>query len=257
MDMAQEMLSAWNYRMKMFIRILWIAMLFACLGIGGCSSTTVLHPAAPLAIAQSNQKVAGSDYRIVAGDSLEIRFIHTPDLNNIVTVRPDGKISLPMISEIRAGGMTTVELAEAVRTAYAGQLKRPDATINIKTFSSQRIFIGGEVQRPGMQALVGPVSVLQAIMAADGIKDTGNDREIIIVRRGDHDQRLVYSIDITQVLSGKDPSQDILLQPFDVVVVPRSGIANLNTWIDMYIRKNLPINTGFSYTINGGGSGNR
>jgi len=91
-------------------------------------------------------------------------------------------------------------------------------------------------------------------MVAEGLRDTAQPRNAIVIRRGPRGERVVLPVDLAAALSGADPAQDLPLQPFDVVVVPRSGVADLNLWVDQYIRRMLPFSAGFSYTINRNGT---
>lgn len=224
--------------------------LAACASIllSGCAST-VTNPVPLTTVEQMSQKAATSDYRIARGDELDLRFVYTPELNTSATVRPDGKISAPLVGDIMVAGQTTNQLSETLRRAYADQVKRPDVAINLRGFAEQRVFVGGEVALPGAQPLVGQLSVLQAVMLAQGMKETAQPEEVVIVRRGENGERVVFSVNLEAVIEGEDTKQDVLLQPFDVVVVPRSNVAEVNRWVDQYIRNNLPINFGVSYTF--------
>lgn len=188
------------------------------------------------------------EYRIARGDELNFRFFHTPELNTVATVRSDGRLMLPLLGEIQVEGLTMAELAGRVMAALSPQVKRPEVTINVQGVGSQRVFVGGEVVRPGMQPLAGPLSVLQAVMVAEGLRDTAQPREVVLLRRGPQGERQVLAVNLKAAMDGEDAAQDLLLQPFDVVLVPRSGIANLNLWVDQYLRRNIPISVGWSYT---------
>ena len=192
-------------------------------------------------------------YRVTRGDELNFRFFNTPELNTIATVRSDGRLSLPMAGEFQAEGLSVAELGALVERLLSPQVRRPQVAVNVQGASTQRVFVGGEVGRPGMQAMLGPLTALQAVMVAEGIKDTGQPRQAIVLRRGPQGERLVLSVDLGAALDGSDASQDVALQPYDVVVIPRSGVANINVWIDQYIRRMIPFSTGFSYTINRNG----
>ena len=118
---------------------------------------------------------------------------------------------------------------------------------------TQRVFVGGEVAKPGMQPLAGPLTVLQAVMVAEGMKDTALPQNVLLMRRGAQGQRQVMKLDLDAVMSGSDLSGDLQLQAFDVVIVPRSGIADIGRWVDLYVRRVLPISLGFNYTIDRNG----
>ena len=107
----------------------------------------------------------------------------------------------------------------------------------------------GEVAKPGMISLVGLMTVLRAISQAGGVKDSARTTEVIVIRRGADNKPLAIAVNLDKAIDGTDMSQDIILRPFDIVYVPKSPIANVNKWVDLYIRKNLPISisTGFGY----------
>jgi protein involved in polysaccharide export with SLBB domain len=194
----------------------------------------------------------GASYRINRGDELDLRFIYTAELNTKALVRSDGRISLPLIGELIVEGRTVEELTTHVATLLASQVKRTELTINVTRADPLRIFVGGEVVRPGMQALTGPMTALQAVMAAEGIKDTGLPSNALVLRRnaqGGHD---AISLNLDALMTGRQLDGDVALQAFDIVVVPRSGIADLGRWVDLYIRRVLPVSFGISYSFNRG-----
>ena len=194
-------------------------------------------------------------YRVGAGDELNFRFPYTPELNTAAVVRGDGAVSLPMLGEFKVVGYTLAELSERVQTALATRVRRPQVVINVQgSMPSQRIFVGGEVARPGVQNLAGPLTALQAVMAAEGLKDTAQPSRITVLRQGPGGQRMTIKLDLAAVMEGREGAQDIALAPYDVVLVPRSGIANMGLWVDQWVRRILPISLGFSYTINRNGT---
>jgi protein involved in polysaccharide export with SLBB domain len=109
--------------------------------------------------------------------------------------------------------------------------------------------VDGEVTKSGMVTLVGFTTVLQAISQAGGVKDTARTTEVIVIRRGADNKPLVIPVNLDKAIDGTDMGQDIVLRPFDIVYVPKSPIANVNKWVDQYIRKNIPISisTGFGF----------
>lgn len=205
-------------------------------------------PAAPAAQAVA---VAAPVYRVVRGDELSFKFIYTPELNTVATVRSDGRISLPLIGDVIVQGMSVQELIDLVERRLAEQVKRPQVVVNVAGTGSQRVFVGGEVTKPGVQPLLGPMTALQAVMAAEGLRDTAQATEALVLRRppaaGQGGE--VIRVDLKAVMAGAPGADDPVLQPYDMVVVPKSGIASVNTWVDQYLRRTLPFSMGFSYTI--------
>jgi polysaccharide biosynthesis/export protein len=241
------MLTKFSNRSGPLLR--WLATGLALLALTACGTTRGPEPLpSAAALGTSLQAATAGEYRVSRGDELNFRFFHTPELNTVATVRSDGKLMLPLLGEVQVEGFTMGELAQRVMAALSPQVKRPDVTINVQGTGAQRVFVGGEVARPGMQPLVGPMSVLQAVTVAEGLRDTAQPREVLVLRRGPKGERVVISVNLQAVLEGVDASQDVLLAPFDVVLVPRSGIANLNLWVDQYLRRNMPFSVGWNYS---------
>jgi protein involved in polysaccharide export with SLBB domain len=189
------------------------------------------------------------EYRLQVGDQLDIKFFYNHELNEQVTVRPDGRISLQLAHEIMVAGLTPMELTELLTKKYASELKKPEITVIVRSFGGQKVYVDGEVAKPGMVPLVGTVTLLQALSQAGGVKDSARTTEVIVIRRGADNQPLVITVNLDKTISGIDMSQDIILRPFDIIYVPKSAIANVNKWVDQYIRRNIPISisTGFGY----------
>ncbi len=204
-------------------------------------NTTRPAPAGPRASAYDEQ------YRIQPGDTLDIKFFYSPELNEQIPVRPDGRISLQLAHEVMAAGKTPAELGEALKEIYSKELKKPDVTIIVRTFGNQRIYVDGEVNRPGLVALTGPTTILQAISLAGGIKETGGTSEIVVIRRYYEDKPEILVVSTDNILNGTDLNGDIYMKPFDIVHVPRTGISNVNLWIDQYMNRLIP-RIGFFFT---------
>lgn len=183
-------------------------------------------------------------------DELNFRFTYLPEFNTVATVRTDGLISLPLVGELPVAGLTLAELTGKVEQLMAAQVRRPQVTVNLQGGTTQKVFVGGEVMRPGMQPLQGPLTVLQAVMVAEGLKESAQPRQVIVLRRGPAGSHTVLSVDLASAMSGSDLSQDLQLQAYDAVIVPRSGIADLGLWVDQYVKRVIPFSLGISYSIN-------
>lgn len=180
---------------------------------------------------------------------MEVKFFYNPELNELVVVRPDGRISLQLANEIMVAGLTPAQVTEQLRKKYSVDIDKPEITVFVRTFTSQRIFVDGEVNRAGMVALSAPMTVLQSISQAGGFKDTASPDDVIIVRRNNDNQLITIQAKLSRALDNTDLAQDLALLPNDIVYVPKSQIANINVWVDQYIRKNIPIP--FSYSLTG------
>lgn len=189
------------------------------------------------------------EYMIQSGDQLDIKFFYNPELNELVTVRPDGRISLQLIKEMTVTGLTPVQLNEHLSEKYAPLIRKPEIAIIVRTFSAQKVFVDGEVNRAGLVALTDQMTVMQAISQAGGFKDTARSDEVVIIRKGADNAFAATPVNLKSVQDGSDSTQNLTLRQNDVVFVPKSGIANVNLFIDQYIRKNIPIPVGFGFGI--------
>lgn len=186
-------------------------------------------------------------YRIQAGDELEIRFFYNAELNDKVIVRPDGFISLQLIGELMVYDMTPGELTKTLQQRYEPIIQRNAITVTVRGFAAQRIYVDGEVNKPGLFPLTGQVTVMQAIALAGGYKDSARLNELILIRRGPSNEPLAIQINLKEIINSKNMSQDVLLLPSDIIFLPKSPIANVNTWVTMYIKNNLPVSPSFGY----------
>ena len=220
------------------------ALLIALALIVGCSSQVNGR-----AGALQSTSYPVKEYRIQPGDQLDIKLFYNPELNELLTVRSDGRITLQLINDIVAAGLTPAELTTVLTKAYAGELTNPKIAVIVRTSISDKIYVDGEVNRAGVVNLTGPTTVLQSISQAGGMKETAKADEIMVLRRAEDNNIETIRVNLEDALDGKDSMQDIRLRPNDIVYVPRSAIANINTWIDMYIRKNVPLPIGIGYDL--------
>lgn len=225
---------------KMFLMVM-------CVILGGCSSAVRNYSATGLARAKTAAPL--QEYHIQPGDQLDIKFFYNPELNEQIVVRPDGRISLQLVNEMMAAGMTPGQLTDHLRKAYGGELKKPEVAVIVRTFNDQRVYVDGEVFKPGVVTLPGPMSVLQSIAQAGGMKESARPDEVIIIRKNGEAKPTTLVVNLEDAIDGTDLQQDIALTPHDIVFVPRSAISNLNVWVDQYIRRNVPIPIGLGYGI--------
>lgn len=184
-------------------------------------------------------------YVIETGDQLDIKFRTTSELNDLVTVRPDGMISMQIVGEIQAAGKSPARLRQDLIAAYSANLKNPDLAVIVRSFSGNSVYVGGEVFVPGRVALAGRITTIKAVILAGGFKDTADQRRVI-VRRADGS---CCTYDLESMLECKSLAQDIQLRPNDVVYVPKSRIAKVNLFVDQYINKVLPFSSSFGVFV--------
>ena len=214
------------------------SIIFNCLTLIFTISLTGCGGNSSLPLPAENQTVykeTMDDYYLQPGDNLEIKFFYNSELNENVTIRPDGKISLQLIDEIQAAGLTPAQLDEILTSKYSGQLKQTVITVILKSFGGQRIYVGGEVNRPGLVSLPPGMTTLQAIFQSGGFLETAEPAETLVIRKGPGSKPVPLRIDLAAVMEAENAEADLQLQPDDIVFVPKSAIANANKFIDEYI----------------------
>jgi protein involved in polysaccharide export with SLBB domain len=175
------------------------------------------------------------------------------ELDETVTIRPDGRISLLLLNDIVAAGLTTKELTDVLTKRYAEFFREPQVTIIVKTFAASKVYVGGEVGQPAQLALVGDLTVVGAVLQAGGFKSSARLDTVVLLRNDGQNQPIVRTINVKDVIHKGKP--DILLQPFDVVYVPESRIRRVDRFVDEYIRQLIPVTATAGFTYLAGGSG--
>jgi polysaccharide export outer membrane protein len=224
----------------------------AVAAIPGCSSVPSLPPAPPTPAPDAGQVSQLAPYHIQVGDILDVRLLLNPELNEEVTVRPDGHISTTVVHDADAYGRTVPQLIADLTGDYAHELKNPRVSVIVKSFAPTRIYVGGEVNNPGEFVTVGPnLTLTQAIARAGGLKTmTGDEDKIFIIRRGQNNVPEFYSVRYQDLMWGKNAASDVQLAPYDVVYVPRAGVAEVYKFFNQYFLQFVPVSWGFSYVVN-------
>jgi polysaccharide export outer membrane protein len=158
-------------------------------------------------------------------------------------VRPDGKISVMFAPDVDAVGKTPEELAAVLKQRLASHLNQLDLVVVMKSFASQKVFVGGEVAKPGMIQLIGGETLLQVLSEAGWVTPFGRTHEVVLLRRGADGNEAAYVLDVTKIVSGEDTTHNVIVQAGDQILVPPSEVTSFDRWIDQYIREALPLNT--------------
>jgi polysaccharide export outer membrane protein len=160
-----------------------------------------------------------ADYVIGPDDQLSIVFWRDKDLSADVIVRPDGKISLPLLNDVQAAGMTPEQLRQKVTEDAKKYVADPTATVVVRQINSRKVFITGEVEKPGPYQLTAPTTVLQLISMAGGLKEYANAKKIVVMRV-ENGRPMGYAFNYKDVMNRKNMKQNIELKPGDTVLVP-------------------------------------
>lgn len=178
------------------------------------------------------------EYRFQVGDQIAVRSYYDKDFNQDVVVRPDGRISLLLLGDIRVTDTTPSDLRAHLLRTYARVVDSPDITVALTKTANLVVYLGGEVRQPAMQRLDGSMTVLQALSASGGALPSANLRQVLLLRRSPDQKILVYRIDLERVLRGE--AADAYVQRHDIIHVPKSEIANLGQWVDQHINAIIP-----------------
>lgn len=220
-----------------------LSLAVSVLTLSGCASFSNLQTVQTIPDFNSQAPV---EYRIHPGDVLDIKFFYSSDLNENVTVRPDGRISLQLVDDIEVEGMTPAELDEDLTSLYREALSdKQEISVIVKEFGDQRVYVAGEVGRPGEFPLRNKMTVFQAITAAGGFQNTARKSDILIIRQNDDGTSRVYRTSLSDgnmeniAATG---SAHAHLMPRDLVYVPKSDIATANLAVDQYVRQLMLFN---------------
>lgn len=192
-------------------------------------------PAAWQSQTVAKQTTPPTDYRIRNGDKLSIKFLYQPELSDAsIVVRPDGKISLPMVDELNAAGLTVKELKAALEKAYREVLLDPEITVNVVEFVAPRVFVGGQVTKPGSYDLRTAQTLLQAVILAGGFTPEAHRKYVLHARTIGERELKVVAVDVTKLLKTGTGQQEITLQDGDYVFVPNSKLAKFTAIINAF-----------------------
>jgi polysaccharide export outer membrane protein len=167
-------------------------------------------------------------YRIQASDVLVVKYRYSPEYDYSLMVQPDGFISLPIIGEVKVGGLTLAEAIAATAKQASLRLRDPEVTIEVKEFQRPRFFVTGEVGAPGEFPLRGRLGLLEAIAMAGGFKSSAKHSQVVHFRQVDkaHAIRTVLN---AKELAKNAEERDIVLQPGDLLFVPQNRISKVTT----------------------------
>jgi polysaccharide biosynthesis/export protein len=185
------------------------------LSAAGCT------PPSQVSLKESSVAYATGDYKIGPEDILEVSVWRNPDLTKVVIVRPDGKISLPLVGDVYARGLTAAELSAQITERFKEYKESPLVSVTVQQINSYEIYILGEVGHTGRYQLKNYTTVLQAITMAGGFSLYASKNKIFLLRKSpDTHVESRFNIRYDDIVSGKDPSQNLILIPGDTVVVP-------------------------------------
>jgi polysaccharide export outer membrane protein len=178
-------------------------------GTSGSSATSAPRP---------DPSATRADYRLVAGDKLKIEVYKDPQLSQPLQIRPDGKITLPLLGDIPAAGRTALELRDDLTTSLKEYITSPVVTVIVTETMPQVVHVMGEVNSPGAHQIYGEMTVVQALAAAGGFKDFAKTKDIRIQRRAYNGRVQIIRFNYKDAVEGNKPP--VFVQPGDTIIVP-------------------------------------
>jgi len=178
-------------------------------------------------------------------DTIRIKFLYWPELDDEQMIRPDGKISLLMIGEIEAQNRTPDELQKELVKLYESKVNEPEINVVVSSLANNRVYVGGEVSTPGLILIQGRLTALGAIMQAGGFIESSAKKSSVVIVRQQGDKQFARTIDLRAALNGAE-TEPFLLQPYDILYVPRTAITHVDEFVAQYIDGVIPKHLNFS-----------
>jgi len=227
--------------------------------------------------------LAAYEYVLSIGNRIAVKFFYNDELNDEVVIRPDGRISLQRIGDVKAAGLTPGHLAKILEKKYSEFLespdvavivkdfKKPDLTVVVKDFkvpeltvvaddikvpevtvtvtnpAAQKVYVGGEIARPGLVPILGMLRIHDTVIQAGGALDTADLERVVLVRYNGSPEPDIYAVNLKRIMRGEAP--DLKLKPYDVVYLPKTAIAEINTFAKQYLHNLIPVHFNFVYNL--------
>ncbi len=253
--MADVMAAAqgvpWTTNPRRVARGAWtlalLAAIFLAAGCGARQDSSLAVAGAAYAIPEggapsfdspSELLLPDESYRLAAGDLIDVRFPYHPEENERVPVRPDGMVNLQIAGDIPAGGITVSQLQDEIRRRASKYLKDPVVSVVVAQLAEHKVYVGGDVTRPGFVLYRDGLTPLQAIIERGGFTDTADDDNVLFVTRIGGEVR-TERLDMDAIVDG-DAEEQIYLAPDDILMVPKTWIGHADVFVDQWVRGLLP-----------------
>lgn len=231
---------------------LCLAALMTLPGLTGCAS----HGAdtAPAAAWGEPRFAAWQEtdpaYRFYPGDSFEVIVHSAPELSRTVEIGPDGRVALPLISDLMVAGRTDREIGDTIARAYAQNvLVNPMVEVRRAGLGPQNIIVGGEVNAPGLVEMTGPIGALEAVMLAGGFQNTAARGDVVVLRRAPGGDMMMRTVNLHDALRARQGADTIQIRRHDIIFVPRSTVAEVNLFVEQYVMGIVPLDQAMSFAI--------
>ena len=186
---------------------------------------------------------------LMSGDLLEIKFFYAPGLNESQQIRADGRITLQLIGDVIAAGLTPNELSRLLENKFRGLVDRPSAAVIVRKMHKRKVYVAGAVNTPGMIEMPGNMTALDAIMEAGGFDMQAADMMGVVVLRRQGGDTKTYCLNLQDAFDGKTALAPFYLHAQDIVYIQHTDVVKTGQWIDQHINQLVP-QFGFTYFYN-------
>lgn len=211
--------------------ILAMAMSVAGQGIPSSSGKPGSSSIDSVASTDSGLRQRNPRYQLRKGDSFDVEFAFSPELNQTLSVQPDGYVTLKTVGSIFVEGQTVPELTETLQTAYSKTLHAPVITVALKDFDKPYFIAAGQVTKPGKYDLRGPLTVTEAVAIAGGFNDSAKHSQVVLFHPTANGVFEAKLINAKKLLANRNLSEDVYLQAGDMLYVPQSAFSRIRRYI--------------------------
>ena len=224
-------------RLRRFFILNLTLFLISFLILSGCSTTEPTSKIIQPPSEEITKEIKLTEFILGPGDVVDIAVYRHDDLKRRTPIDTSGKITYPLIGDIQAGGLSIFQLRDNIQRGLSEYIKEPQVSVSVIGIKSQKVYVLGEVQRPGAFVLNTQMSALEAVSSAGGFTREANGGSVMVVR-GKRDNPQLIKLDLESVLKEGNVAQDIPLQGGDMVFVPPTSIADVNKF-SIYLRNIL------------------
>jgi polysaccharide export outer membrane protein len=220
----------------LFALVALIATVAITAAAQGTATPAATGPSSSSIVAASTNAAQGFQersprYRLRKGDSFDLDFALSPEFNQTVAVQPDGYVTLKGVGSILVESQTVPELTETVKTAYAKILHDPIITVALKDFDKPYFIAAGQVAKPGKYDLRGPLTVTEAVAIAGGFNENAKHSQVVLFRPAPNGMFEAKLLNVKKLLASRNLSEDVYLQPGDMLYVPQSAFSHIRRYI--------------------------
>lgn len=175
-------------------------------------------------------------YRLQPGDTIDVQYRYTPEYNATGVIHPDGFLDLPLVGDLKLGGLTAQQASQAIEERAAERLRDPEVTVVLKDFVRPSYVVAGQVAHPGRFEMRGRTSLIQAIAISGGFLESSKHSEVVLVREYNQDFAEVKVINVKELMKPDSVAEDIELRPGDTLIVPQNALSKIDrlvSWSNM------------------------